>query len=810
MTIIYAATADQVLTATILPKIAQNGVDMVRLHVDFDSSWDALTARTAVFTTSKSPKPYEVVLSADGDCLVPAEVLTEECKLYITVKGENTATGARKPSTRLTVKVLPGTPTVIMGEPTPSVYQQLLNEYAVLRARMSGLEAGGTVEGSEVIGIRTGADGTEYDTAGDAVRAQINKVDVTDKVLRLVDFSGDSYKCTNEQVTKANEYDNVSAEHVRRLKYTLSSVAGTANYSEIVSASDVARVKHVRIYAKSNIPTSEAYVAVGANFNWSVMATAMVEKSEDFICYTVEPVDTANALRIFAGLRGGNNEKELDLEYYAVVEWKTDKFVLADHAKVADNANKAEESSYAKHAGITYISEIFHEANNRKGYFVTSTDGNKIKVQVPSLRVESGGEAELWLYGLQSFKVTDLLGKGVSVRISVDETNNSNDTVHMDRIILSTDYKTWGTVLKRVNIAGSVSECEIDLDECVPANIEGDVYINVCYEVTLEPTVEGTFVIAESNDITISGYFTTPDSLVVAGQISGKLKRSIGKMIGKDIVCWGDSLTAQSGWTEKLQELSGMTVHNAGTGGENARTIMARQGADVIMLNGVTIPAGVEAVTLATYANPFKTSQGHTATPLLQGGAHVNPVKIGGIEGTLKWTGSSYNDTSGKWTFTRSVAGERLVIDRPTAMTTAYDREKNNPHLMVIFMGQNGGYDNDNEELVNMHRLMIQHAKAKHVIVLGLSSGSASSRAAYETAMRKAFGRYFISLREYLSEYGLADAGLTATSADTAAKLTGTVPPQLLADSVHYTSATKTVIGNLIYKRCCELGIFEA
>ena len=140
---------------------------------------------------------------------------------------------------------------------------------------------------------------------------------------------------------------------------------------------------------------------------------------------------------------------------------------------------------------------------------------------------------------------------------------------------------------------------------------------------------------------------------------------------------------------------------------------------------------------------------------------------------------------------------------------TAYDREKNAPHLMIIFMGQNGGYT-DNDDLVNLHRLMINHAKAKHTIILGLSSGSAESRAEYEATMKKAFGRYFISLREYLSQYGLADAGLTATAEDRTAMDSGIVPPQLLADGVHYTTATKTVIGNLIYKRACELGIFES
>lgn len=64
--------------------------------------------------------------------------------------------------------------------------------------------------------------------------------------------------------------------------------------------------------------------------------------------------------------------------------------------------------------------------------------------------------------------------------------------------------------------------------------------------------------------------------------------------------------------------------------------------------------------------------------------------------------------------------------------------------------------------------MMIEHSNANHVIILGLSSGSAASRDDYEARMKKEFGRYFISLREYLSTpiykngeivscYGIAD-----------------------------------------------------
>lgn len=175
MTTIYISATDQVLVATRLPKVGCNNQNTVKLHVEFDSAWSGY-AKSAAFFTSKDPTPYEVILSSDGNCLVPAEVLIEEATLYIGVRGVKTASGEVKSSTLVRYKVLAGTPSMVVSDPTPSVYQQLLNENAMLKARVSGLEAGGTVDGSEVIGIRTGMDGTQYDTAGDAVREQFADV----------------------------------------------------------------------------------------------------------------------------------------------------------------------------------------------------------------------------------------------------------------------------------------------------------------------------------------------------------------------------------------------------------------------------------------------------------------------------------------------------------------------------------------------------------------------------------------------------------------------------------------------------------
>ncbi len=247
------------------------------------------------------------------------------------------------------------------------------------------------------------------------------------------------------------------------------------------------------------------------------------------------------------------------------------------------------------------------------------------------------------------------------------------------------------------------------------------------------------------------------------------------------ITCWGDSLTAGGGWTSVLSSLSGRTLYNAGTGGENAQTIMARQGGDVMIVNNITIPSTTTPVIIADrdVDGGIKTYLDFTVRPLLQGGVHhVNPCFIGGIEGALQWTGVDYADTTGDWVFTRNETGDEMVINRPTAIRTHGDVNWTNGYLDVIFIGQNGGW-NDADDLVNKHKLMIDHSNSKHTIILGLSSGTSVLRADYENAMISEFGRYFISLRQYLSSpiydvdgetiissYGLDDAGYTPTQSD--------------------------------------------
>lgn len=126
MTSLYLTASDQHLITAQKVKIASGDINSVQLCVTFDSLWDNYPARTAVFYTSNDETRIEVLL-IDNACVIPSEVLTESCILYVGIRGVSMDGTKVKTSAIVQHKIVPGVgagATTI--EPTMDLYQQYI------------------------------------------------------------------------------------------------------------------------------------------------------------------------------------------------------------------------------------------------------------------------------------------------------------------------------------------------------------------------------------------------------------------------------------------------------------------------------------------------------------------------------------------------------------------------------------------------------------------------------------------------------------------------------------------------------------
>ena len=194
------------LSAVLVPKLAQHNKKSVKLTVDFDSAWDGY-GKSAIFYTKSDSTPYEKVLDAGNSCFVPPEVLAEPGYTFVTIKGVKASDNSVKASTRLKLNVSEGMPLFVVSEPTEDVYSQLLSAYgsanralAVERERINNfakLKEGSTTGDAELTDVRVGANGRTYGTAGEAVRGQI--ADTTTTLHGLMDNAEKGYVTLESQ-----------------------------------------------------------------------------------------------------------------------------------------------------------------------------------------------------------------------------------------------------------------------------------------------------------------------------------------------------------------------------------------------------------------------------------------------------------------------------------------------------------------------------------------------------------------------------------------------------------------------------------
>ena len=203
----------------------------------------------------------------------------------------------------------------------------------------------------------------------------------------------------------------------------------------------------------------------------------------------------------------------------------------------------------------------------------------------------------------------------------------------------------------------------------------------------------------------------------------------------KMVYCWGDSLTeGVGGWdadnfiqSAYPDEIS-LPHINLGCRGEDIQTIMARQGADPIVLTtAVTLPASKsEAVQIGTMTMPFSryegvgltTKSGETVKPCIEREVGINPCLIGGVECELfrEVTSTLDSETTYSYKIRRLEDGDAVTLAKGTEIQTFASRYYRNG-FAVIWMGANGRA-NSHQEYVQKIKKMVEYGEYENYLVL--------------------------------------------------------------------------------------------
>jgi hypothetical protein len=135
---ITARIIDHTVRLSNIPLLSSGSQGVVQIRCTFDEKWSGY-GKTAVFYRNKK-EVYHVLLVQDT-ATVPQEVLAEEGRFLFGIMGtaDNTRTTEAVP-----LNVVRGaitTATATPEEPTPDIYQQLVQAYALAEARLNELVA---------------------------------------------------------------------------------------------------------------------------------------------------------------------------------------------------------------------------------------------------------------------------------------------------------------------------------------------------------------------------------------------------------------------------------------------------------------------------------------------------------------------------------------------------------------------------------------------------------------------------------------------------------------------------------------------
>ncbi|MBO0951217.1 hypothetical protein [Fibrella forsythiae] len=265
----------------------------------------------------------------------------------------------------------------------------------------------------------------------------------------------------------------------------------------------------------------------------------------------------------------------------------------------------------------------------------------------------------------------------------------------------------------------------------------------------------------------------------------------------KNIQCIGDSLTAAN-YPTILSGLftDGRSVTNGGVGGDTSTQIAFRHGSISVaaQVTGLQLPASGSVALTPANLNILQNGRSVTAT-------------IANISGTFA------RDSSGNYTFTRTTAGDVVILDKTVMVnpvTSTWDT-----NIAVIWMGRNNYTDTATVLADIAATVATLKSVRKRFIVMSVLNGNYGSTGTgeymggntYNTMMslnatlRATYPRNFIDIRELIvRNYNPAIAqDLTDHDNDI-------TPSSLRVDNVHLTVAGYQLVAQAVYNFITQRG----
>lgn len=321
-------------------------------------------------------------------------------------------------------------------------------------------------------------------------------------------------------------------------------------------------------------------------------------------------------------------------------------------------------------------------------------------------------------------------------------------------------------------------------------------------------------------------YFAVNDG---GKRISGSVQANVSSLYSYDVInfkskgrkidCYGDSLTAMTGYPQRLQKNLwsygyNYKVNPYGVSGQGAEGVLKRLGSiPVYVKNKVTIPTSGN-VTIVTDIDVAMQSAS-TLINLQNGDRNINPCIINGIEGVLSEEtlidGNSYS-----YTFTRSKDGDAVTVP---ALTQVYFKSmyEGQPDVTIIYVGTNNRLDKSTDVLISNIEAATQYVRNGKYLVVGLHVYNGTWMKFdiqylkdFNQKLKEKFREHYVDVSGYMSQCGLDEAGITATDEDSVEIAKGAMPVSLMiSDKTHFNESGFNVLGDLIFKKLVGLGYVE-